>query len=109
MECGFSSHLRCRFPPDFRANRIEERAFAIHDPEESRQRCMLARRQGIRKRAPLTAMVVDDDTLRDALKQFCGQIDGVRMGWALFVEKGSAAEEIAREELLLDMKVEGSA
>jgi hypothetical protein len=62
-----------------------------------------------RKRAPLTAMAVDDDALHLVLKQFCGELAGMDCRWALFVEKGSTAERIVRAELLLDAKVAGTA
>jgi hypothetical protein len=66
-------------------------------------------KERIRQRAPLTAMAADDDALRLALKQFCAELSDVKCRWALFVEAGSAAESIAREELLLDTKTEGHA
>jgi hypothetical protein len=63
----------------------------------------------IRKRAPLTAMAASDDTLRLILKQFCDELAGMQCHWALFIEKGSTAESIARAELLLDAKAVGTA
>jgi hypothetical protein len=63
----------------------------------------------IRKRAPLTAMAVDDDALRQALRTFCTELTGKQCRWALFVEKGSMAEQITRQEILLDATTEGNA
>jgi hypothetical protein len=63
----------------------------------------------IRKRAPLTAMVVDDDALRDALRVMCQQLDNTQCRWALFVEHGSTAEQITRQEILVDSITQGSA
>lgn len=63
----------------------------------------------IRKRAPLVAMAVDDDALRQALQQFCGMLSNTQCQWALFVEKGSAADQITQQELLLDSVPKGSA
>jgi hypothetical protein len=61
----------------------------------------------IRLRAPLTALVTSDDGLRIALRQFCQQLGDVKCRWALFVESGSVAEQIARQELLIDSVGEG--
>ena len=61
-------------------------------------------KERIRLRAPLTAMAVDDDALRLVLRQFCQELDNTRCRWALFVEAGSTAEQITRQELLLDVK-----
>jgi hypothetical protein len=63
----------------------------------------------IRLRAPLVAMAVDDDALRKSLRTFCGQLSNTRCRWALFVEAGSTAEQITREELLRDSAPEGHA
>jgi hypothetical protein len=63
----------------------------------------------IRKGAPLVAMAVDDDALRTALRTFCEQLNNTRCRWALFVEAGSAAEQITRAEILLDGIPEGNA
>lgn len=63
----------------------------------------------VRKRAPLTAMSVDSDALRLSLKRFCGELSDVKCQWALFVEAGSIAESIVREEMLRDAVEEGHA
>jgi hypothetical protein len=63
----------------------------------------------IRKRAPLTVMAVDDDALREALQVFCQQLDNTKCRWALFVEAGSMAEQITRQEILADSITQGSA
>jgi hypothetical protein len=63
----------------------------------------------IRKRAPLVAMVEDDEALRDALRVFCQQLDNTKCRWALFVEHGSVAEQITRQEILADSITQGSA
>jgi hypothetical protein len=64
----------------------------------------------IRKRAPLTAMIADDDdALRMALRTFCDELVGKSCQWALFVERGSMAEQITRQELLLDATTQGNA
>jgi hypothetical protein len=65
-------------------------------------------KERIRQRAPLTAMAASDDGLRDALKICCEQLDNVKCRWCLFVEAGSVAEQIARQELLLDSVPEGT-
>jgi hypothetical protein len=61
------------------------------------------------KSAPLTAMAVDDNGLRIALRKFCEELSDMKCRWILWVEPGSVAETIAHEELLLDTKVEGRA
>jgi hypothetical protein len=66
-------------------------------------------KERLRKRAPLTAMAVTDDTLRMAMKRFCAELDGVRCEWGLCLVAGSAAEAIVREELMLDATTEGTA
>jgi hypothetical protein len=63
----------------------------------------------MRKRAPLVAMAVDDDALREALRTFCQQLDNTSCRWALFVEHGSMAEQITRQEILADSITQGSA
>jgi hypothetical protein len=63
----------------------------------------------VRKRAPLTAMAVDDDALRAVLRQCCKQLTGKKCRWALFVEAGSMAEQITRQEILIDSVTEGNA
>jgi hypothetical protein len=64
-------------------------------------------KERLRLRAPLTAMVADDDGLRLALRHFCSHVINMKVQWALFIELGSPAEQIARQELLLDSVVEG--
>jgi hypothetical protein len=66
-------------------------------------------KERIRLGAPLTAMAVDDDALRIALRHFCQQLDNVKCRWVLFIESGSDAEQIARQELLRDGIAEGRA
>jgi hypothetical protein len=66
-------------------------------------------KERIRLRAPLTAMAVDDDALRAVLRQFCNQLSGKKCRWALFVEAGSMAEQITRQEILADSITQGSA
>jgi hypothetical protein len=63
----------------------------------------------IRLRAPLVAMAADDAALRKTLRTFTGQLDGVTCRWALFVEAGSTAEQITREEILIDSVPDGNA
>jgi hypothetical protein len=63
----------------------------------------------IRKRAPLVAMAVDDEALRMALRTFCHQLDNTKCQWALFVEHGSTAEQITRQEILADSIAQGNA
>ncbi len=63
----------------------------------------------IRKRAPLTAMAINDDALREVLHQCYQHLTGKTCRWALFLESGSAAEQIARAELLLDVTTQGNA
>jgi hypothetical protein len=65
--------------------------------------------QRIRLRAPLTAMAVDEAALRKSLKVFCQQLIGMRCRWALCLEPGSPAEQLVRNELLLDFATEGNA
>jgi hypothetical protein len=65
-------------------------------------------KERLRLGAPLTAMVADDDALRIALREFCQQLDNATCRWALFVERDSTAEQIARQELLLDSVPEGT-
>jgi hypothetical protein len=55
------------------------------------------------------AMVEDDEALRDALRVFCQQLDNTKCRWALFVEHGSVAEQITRQEILADSITQGSA
>jgi hypothetical protein len=66
-------------------------------------------KERMRKRAPLTAMVVDDESLREALRIMCQQLDNVDCQWMLFVEAGSAAEQITRQEILADSITQGNA
>ena len=63
----------------------------------------------LRLGAPLVFMSADDAALRSALMQACDQLDDLRCRWTLFIEKGSAAEQIVRQELLIDSTVEGNA
>jgi hypothetical protein len=62
-----------------------------------------------RVRAPLVAMAMDDDALRMALQEFCQQLSDTTCQWCLFVETGSAADRITRDEILLDSVTEGTA
>jgi hypothetical protein len=67
------------------------------------------REVGERNGYPMTMMAVDDDALRQILRQCCQQLSGKKCRWALFVEKGSAAEQITRAEILRDAKPQGFA
>jgi hypothetical protein len=66
-------------------------------------------KERIRKRAPLTMMAVDDDALRQVLRHCCDQLSGKQCRWALFVEHGSTAEQITRQEILTDSIAQGNA
>jgi len=43
------------------------------------------------------------------MRLVCRNLDAVQCRWALFVEKGSEADQIVRQELLADSIVEGRA
>jgi hypothetical protein len=63
----------------------------------------------MRLRAPLAYFVIDDKVLNDTLRMSCERLGAVKCQWALFIEKGSSAEQIVRCQLLIDSVVEGSA
>jgi hypothetical protein len=88
----------------------EEMFNAWHQMKVPKYLVMMAHTsERIRKRAPLVAMVMDDDALRQTLRTFCQQLDNTKCRWALFVEAGSMAEQITRQEILIDSVTEGNA
>jgi hypothetical protein len=88
----------------------EEMFNAWHQMTVPKYLVMMAHtKERIRKRAPLVAMVMDDEGLRETLRLFCQQLDNTQCRWALFVEHGSTAEQITRAEILRDATTEGSA
>jgi hypothetical protein len=63
----------------------------------------------LRCRAPLTCLADSDDSLREGLKTFCSELDDVTCRWVLCLEPKSAADGVARGEVLGDCIVEGHA
>lgn len=59
------------------------------------------------RRAPLTFMAKDLDTLRATAAAACQQIDGEMCLWSMFLNADAMAT--VREEVLRDMQVEGTA
>jgi hypothetical protein len=57
----------------------------------------------------LTAMAADDVALRKTLRTFCQLLSDTKCQWVLMVEKGSAADHITQQEILLDSVPGGTA
>jgi hypothetical protein len=88
----------------------EEMFNAWHQMTVPKYLVMMAHtKERMRMRAPLVAMVMDDDGLRETLRLFCQQLDNTKCRWALFVEQGSTAEQITRQEILADSITQGNA